>query len=146
MAARKKYDLAVKSGTYPAVVNGRPKDKARYENIGCMMENDDGSQFLLLKRCINLAAFPTRNNDDDMVVVSRFEVRDQNDQQAPYYGDPNYQPAPQYDYHPHAPQPVQHSQQPAPMPQQGYPQQHHQHAPQPVPHSQQPAPAAQHRQ
>ncbi len=118
--ARKKYDLAVKTGTYTDRSTGQNNIKNRYENIGSVMENDDGSQFLLLKRCINLAAFPTRNNDDDMIAVSRFEVRDQNGQQAPYQADPHYQNAPPQGHSGHIqhhPAPQQHYQQaPAPQP------------------------------
>lgn len=121
--AKRIEDLAVKNGTYRDSVSGQLKTK--YENIGCVMENSDGGKFLLLKRCINLAAFPARSNDDDMVLVSRFEVKGQN---QPLPAGDYYDPQAQQGHypqnipnpgHPHAPQ--QQYQQPAPQPHQ-YPQ------------------------
>jgi len=66
----KTYDLAVKSGSYTQ--NGETKN--RYENIGSVMEGDKGP-FIMLKRHINLAAFPFKEGGD-AVLVSMFEPKD----------------------------------------------------------------------
>lgn len=78
----KKYDLAVKTGTYTDRATGT--EKSRYQNIGAMMVSDDGRDFVLLDPLINLAAVP-REPGRDRVIVSCFEPRDpaQQAQQAP---------------------------------------------------------------
>lgn len=62
------YDLAVKTGEYQ---NRDGQTKARYENIGKVLRNDNG-QFMLLKRTFSPAGVP---GDGDMVAVSMFEPR-----------------------------------------------------------------------
>lgn len=127
MAAVPKYDLCVKVGSYE---DGRTGEvKGRYKKIGVQMSGNDGD-FLLLDRSVNLAAFPVRNAGDDMILISRFPVRNnQQGNSAPvdsmYY---DYQA-----YFPQQPAPVHH---PAPAPQQSAPVHH----PAPVRH---PAPAPQ---
>lgn len=71
--AQKLYDLAVKTGEY--VKNGETKN--RYENIGAVMQNDNG-KFIMLKRTFNPAGV---NSDRDNILVSMFEPR-QNNQQS----------------------------------------------------------------
>ena len=70
MAITKKYDVAVKTGSY--VVNG--ENKNRYMNIGAVMQGDNGP-FLLLDPMVNLAAVP-REAGKDRVICSLFEPRD----------------------------------------------------------------------
>ena len=69
MATTKKFDIAVKTGSY--VVNGETKN--RYMNIGAMMQGDNGP-FILLDPMINLAAVP-REPGKDRVICSLFERR-----------------------------------------------------------------------
>jgi hypothetical protein len=70
--ARKKYDLAVKTGSY---TDRDGKKKNRYQNIGVVMQGDDGF-YALLDPLINLAAVP-REDGKDRVMVSMFEPRDE---------------------------------------------------------------------
>lgn len=78
MTTTRKYDLAVKTGEY---TDREGKTKGRYENIGMIMEKDDGSQFLLLKRTFNPAGVPNPD-DKDMVIVSRFDVKPRDEKEA----------------------------------------------------------------
>jgi len=65
----KKYDLAVKVGTYEK--DGETKN--RYQNVGVVMEGERGP-YILLERWFNPAGVP---NPDDRsnVIVSMFEPR-----------------------------------------------------------------------
>lgn len=64
---KKKYDLAVKIGSYES----QGKTKSRYLNIGCVMENDKGL-FMLLNKAFNPAGI---NSDRESIMVSMFEPR-----------------------------------------------------------------------
>lgn len=78
--ARKKYDMAVKTGSY---TDRDGKQKNRYQNIGVIMQSDDGGHYALIDPLINLAAVP-REQGKDRVMVSLFEPRDDaQQQQAP---------------------------------------------------------------
>ena len=68
------YDVVVKTGEYQS--NG--ETKGRYENIGTMMQGDNGP-FLILKRTFNPAGVPNPDNKDS-VIVSLFEPQQQNQQ------------------------------------------------------------------
>jgi hypothetical protein len=46
--------------------------KGKYENVGALMEGDDGRQFLLLKRTFNSAGVPG-TGDRDSIIVSIFQ-------------------------------------------------------------------------
>lgn len=70
--ARKIYDLAVKTGTYQ--VNG--ETKGRYENVGAVMQSDDGSQYMMLKRTFNPAGAPFKDGSD-AILVSMFAPKEQ---------------------------------------------------------------------
>lgn len=76
MAITKKYDLAVKTGSYQ---DNQGQTKNRYQNIGAVMQGDNGP-FLLLDPLINLAAVP-REPGKDRVLVSCFDPKQ--DGQAP---------------------------------------------------------------
>lgn len=81
MASKKVYDLAVKVGEY---TDSNGKTKGRYQNVGAVLQNDDGGKMILMERWFNPAGVP---NPDGRaaVLISMFEPQDQ--QQA--------QPAPQ---------------------------------------------------
>jgi hypothetical protein len=69
MGFKKTADLAVKVGSYEK--NG--KQKARYENIGMVLTNDDGSSMMLIKRTFNPAGVPNPDGKDS-IVISKFDV------------------------------------------------------------------------
>lgn len=77
--AQKINDLAVKVSEYQDRQSGQMK--GRYENVGAVIQSDDGSQFLMLKRTFNPAGVPNPDNRES-VLVSVFEPR-QRQQQAP---------------------------------------------------------------
>jgi len=72
--AQKLYDLVVKVGEYQ---NAQGETKARYENIGSVMQGDNG-QFAIMKRTFNPAGVPNPDGKDS-IIVSMFEP--QNNQQ-----------------------------------------------------------------
>lgn len=78
MAISKKYDLAIKTGSY---TDNTGAQKNRYQNIGSVMQGDNGP-FLLLDPLINLAAVP-REPGKDRIIVSCFEPKQEGQQQAP---------------------------------------------------------------
>lgn len=87
--ATKLYDLVVKVGEYQQ--DGQPK--GRYENVGSMMQGDNGP-FLILKRTFNPAGVINPENKDS-VIVSCFEQQN-NQQQMPQGNEwANPQQAPQ---------------------------------------------------
>lgn len=67
----KAFDLAVKTGEYQK--DGQTK--GRYENIGIVVQNEDGSQYILLKRTFNPAGVHNPENRDT-VLVSMFAPRE----------------------------------------------------------------------
>lgn len=71
MGARKIYDLAVVVGSYEK--NGETKH--RYQNIGAMMQEDDGGKFLLMERNFNPAGVPHDPSKGNSILVSMFEPR-----------------------------------------------------------------------
>ena len=77
MATTKKYDIAVKTGSYQ---DNQGQTKNRYQNIGAVMQGDNGP-YLLLDPLINLAAVP-RDAGKDRVICSLFEPRERDGQQA----------------------------------------------------------------
>tara|TARA_R110002020_G_scaffold54301_1_gene151544 strand:+ start:688 stop:1044 length:357 start_codon:yes stop_codon:yes gene_type:complete len=74
--AQKLYDVTVKTGEY---TNNQGETKGRYENIGTMMQGDNGP-FLILKRTFNPAGVPNPDNKDS-VICSCFEPQQQNNNQ-----------------------------------------------------------------
>lgn len=70
MAMTKKYDLAVKTGSYQK--DGETKN--RYKNIGAVFQGDDGP-FIMLDATFNPAGVP-RKEGSDSIMVSCFAPRD----------------------------------------------------------------------
>jgi hypothetical protein len=102
----KLYDLVVKTGEYTS--NG--ETKGRYENVGSMMQGDNG-QFLILKRTFNPAGVSNPDNKDS-IIISCFEPKDQqqnqgHQKQAPQQSQQYQQPqqAPQQAPQPHYQEP-----------------------------------------
>ncbi len=75
--AQKLYDVTVKTGEY---TNSQGENKGRYENIGTMMQGDNGP-FLIMKRTFNPAGVPNPGNKDS-VICSCFEPQQQNNNQG----------------------------------------------------------------
>ena len=67
--ATKKYDLAVKVGSYEK--NGQTKN--RYVNVGALIEGERGP-YLLMDRYFNAAGIPNPDNRAN-VIISLFEPK-----------------------------------------------------------------------
>ena len=76
---KKLYDLAVKTGTYEK--DGETKN--RYENVGSVMEKDDGGKFIFLNRTFNPAGVPNPDNRSN-VILSMFKNEPKNDDDVPF--------------------------------------------------------------
>lgn len=77
--AKKLYDLAVKTGEY--TVQGQTK--GRYENVGAVMQSDDGGKFIMLKRVFNPAGAPDLSGrNSDSILLSMFPPKDSDQAQS----------------------------------------------------------------
>jgi hypothetical protein len=70
--AKKLYDLAVKTGEYQDRTTGETKGK--WQNVGAVMQNDDGGKFIMLERWFNPAGVPNPDNRSNLL-LSMFEPR-----------------------------------------------------------------------
>lgn len=88
MMAKKLYDLAVKTGEYKAADGST---KGRWQNIGAVMQADDGSKFIMLAKWFNPAGVPDlsgKNATSESILLSMFEPKDKNAGSAPAQGAP----------------------------------------------------------
>lgn len=69
--SKRTHDLAVKTGTYQK--GGETKN--RYENIGSVFQDDNGGEFMTLKRTFNPAGVPNPDGKDS-IIISKFAVRE----------------------------------------------------------------------
>lgn len=76
---KKKFDLAVVTGKY---TDQTGQSKNRYQNIGVVIQADDGGHYMLIDPLINLAAVP-REPGKDRIMVSMFEPKVEGAQSAP---------------------------------------------------------------
>jgi hypothetical protein len=76
MSTVKSHDLAVKVGSYEK--DG--KTKGRYKNVGMILKKDDGGEMILIDPTFNFAAV-SRPEGKDMVIVSKFEVKENQQEQ-----------------------------------------------------------------
>lgn len=90
MAMQKVQDLAVKTGT--RMKDG--KEVGNYENVGAVLQGDDGQKMILLKRTFNPAGVPNPDNKDS-IILSRFDVQQSGQSQAPQKQAAPQQQAPQ---------------------------------------------------
>lgn len=72
--ARKTHDIVAKVGEY---TDRSGQTKARYENVGALMEGDNGP-FIMTKRTFNIAGLP--NDGRDNALLSCFVPRDSSQQ------------------------------------------------------------------
>jgi hypothetical protein len=75
--SKRLYDLAVKTGEYQ---DREGNTKANWQNIGVLMEGDDGNKFIMLERWFNPAGVPFKEGSRS-ILVSCFEPREQDGQQ-----------------------------------------------------------------
>jgi hypothetical protein len=73
MPATKLYDLAVKTGSYTDRQTGA--EKGRYQNVGSILQMDDGSKMILLSRTFNPAGVPFKDGSDQ-IIVSMFKPKE----------------------------------------------------------------------
>lgn len=65
-------DLAVKTGSY---TDRSGQTKGRYENVGSILQMDDGSKMMLLKRSFNPAGVPHKEGSDQ-IIISMFDPKE----------------------------------------------------------------------
>lgn len=91
--AKKLYDLAVKTGSY---TNNSGETKGRWQNVGALMQGDDGGKFIMLAKWFNPAGLPDlsgKNATSESILVSLFEPKQQGEQSAPARQAPKPAPA-----------------------------------------------------
>ena len=69
---KKVYDLSVKVSSY---VDREGTTKNKYENVGSVMEKEDGGKFIIMNRTFNPAGCPNPENKSS-VIISMFEPRE----------------------------------------------------------------------
>lgn len=75
MATRKTHDLAVKVGEY---TNAQGEKKNRYQNVGAVMQGDNG-QFIMLAKWFNPAGVVDARGGES-ILLSMFEPRQEGQQ------------------------------------------------------------------
>lgn len=97
--AKKLYDLAVKTGEYQDRATGQTK--GRWQNVGAVMQADDGNKFIMLSKWFNPAGVPDLNGKgatSESILLSMFAPKDQQGQApaapAPRAAAPAPRPAP----------------------------------------------------
>lgn len=77
--AKKIYDLAVKTGEYQ---DRQGNKKGRWQNVGAVMQGDDGGKFMMLAKWFNPAGVPDLSGrNGESILLSMFEPRTDNGQQ-----------------------------------------------------------------
>jgi hypothetical protein len=72
---KKIKDLAVAGSKY---TDREGNEKTNWQNIGSIMEKDDGGKFMILSRTFNPAGVPNPDNKDSLI-VSMFDVKPKTD-------------------------------------------------------------------
>lgn len=81
--ATKKYDLAVKTGEYTDKTGAK---KGRWQNVGAVMLNDDGGQYIMLAKWFNPAGVPDlsgKGANSESILLSMFEPKERDGQGKP---------------------------------------------------------------
>lgn len=77
--AKKIYDLAVKTGEYQ---DRQGNKKGRWQNVGAVMQGDDGGKFIMLAKWFNPAGVPDLSGrGGESILLSMFEPRQADGQQ-----------------------------------------------------------------
>lgn len=77
--AKKLYDLAVKLGEY---TNSQGETKGRWQNVGAVMQKDDGGKYIILERWFNPAGVPNPDARASLL-LSMFPPKQEGQQSAP---------------------------------------------------------------
>lgn len=80
--AKKLYDLAVKTGEYKDSTGAA---KGRWQNIGAVMQNDDGGKYIMLAKWFNPAGVPDlsgKGATSESILLSMFPPKDKDGQQT----------------------------------------------------------------
>lgn len=64
MSSKKTHDIAVKTGEYQ---DREGNTKGRWQNIGALMEGDDGNLFIVLERTFNPAGVPNPDSRASLI-------------------------------------------------------------------------------
>jgi hypothetical protein len=72
--ARKIKDVCVKTGEYRS---NDGETRGRYQNVGALIQSDDGSQYIMLKKWFNPAGIPDKQGSDS-ILLSFFEPKSDN--------------------------------------------------------------------
>lgn len=80
MSTRKVFDLAVATGSYTDAAGAT---KHRYQNVGAVMQGDDGRQFMLVERWFNPAGVPYDAARGNSILVGMFEPKGREERKAP---------------------------------------------------------------
>ena len=68
------YDLCAKIGKYTGADG---KEKGRWQNVGAVMQNDDGGKFIMLARWFNPAGVPDlTGKGGESILLSMFPPKD----------------------------------------------------------------------
>ena len=84
----KLYDLCVATREY---TDKNGDKKAVWENIGAVMENDDGKKYMMLKAHFNPAAI-TRKEGSESILVSMFAPKTKQSDNSAGSGSQNFSP------------------------------------------------------
>lgn len=69
---RKIKDVCVKTGTYK---DRNGEEKGRWQNVGMVLQMDDGGKMVMLNRSFNPAGVPHKEGSDS-IVLSFFDPKD----------------------------------------------------------------------
>ena len=73
----KLYDLAVKTGSY---TNAAGEQKHRWQNVGAVIQGNDGGQYMMLAKWFNPAGVPDERGGES-ILISMFEPKQDQTQQ-----------------------------------------------------------------
>ena len=79
--SKKIKDLAVRVSTYK---DRNGQEKGKYQNVGCILQMDDGKKTMLLNRWFNPAGVPFApgRENSDVVLVSMFDIKKDGESEA----------------------------------------------------------------
>ena len=88
----KKYDVVARVGSY---IDQQGQERGRFENVGAVIQNNNGGFNLLIKKTFNPAGLAEA--DKESVILSLFEPQQKGQQPQAQ------QPAPSHEYDPNIP-------------------------------------------